>query len=89
MVWVNDSFFMGFTRHFMVIIPLRQKCPQKCPKWGLRVKVWKTQIAHPPKNWVVTETLTKRIFAPENATLIIFGGRPRVGNGGGYFIGLL
>jgi hypothetical protein len=28
------------------------------------------------KNGVVTEMLTKRIFAPENATLTIFGGWP-------------
>lgn len=49
---------------------------QKCPKQALRAGVLKTRNAQTPKNGVVTETLTKRIFAPENLLLTIFGGRP-------------
>ena len=49
---------------------------QECPKRALRAGVLKTRNAQTPKNGFVTETLTKRIFAPENLLLTIFGGRP-------------
>ena len=49
---------------------------QECLFDWLRVGVLKTRNAQTPKNGFVTETLTKRIFAPENLLLTIFGGRP-------------
>lgn len=67
---------MEFTRENIADIPPRQGVRQECPKQALRTGVLKTRNAQTPKNGFVTETLTKRIFAPENATLTIFGGRP-------------
>ena len=49
---------------------------QECPKQALRAGVLKTRNAQTPKNGFVTETLTKRIFAPENLLLTILGGWP-------------
>ena len=49
---------------------------QECPNQALRAGVLKTRNAQTQKNGFVTETLTKRIFAPENLLLTIFGGRP-------------
>jgi hypothetical protein len=43
----------------------RQGVRQECPKHALRAGVLKTRNAQTPKNGVVTETLTKRIFAPK------------------------
>ena len=49
---------------------------QECLFGALRAGVLKTRNAQTPKNGFVTGTLTKRIFAPENLLLTIFGGRP-------------
>ena len=38
---------------------------QECPKRALRAGVLKTRNAQTQKNGFVTETLTKRIFAPK------------------------
>jgi hypothetical protein len=38
---------------------------QECPFGALRAGVLKTRNAQTPKNGFVTETLTKRIFAPK------------------------
>jgi hypothetical protein len=38
---------------------------QECPKQALRAGVLKTRNAQIPKTGFVTETLTKRIFAPK------------------------
>ena len=59
----------------MVIRPPPGGVRQECPKQALRAGVLKTRNAQTPKNGVVTETLTKRIFVPENLLLTIFGGR--------------
>jgi hypothetical protein len=38
---------------------------QECPKQALRAGVLKTRNAQTTKNGFVTETLTKRVFAPK------------------------
>ena len=49
---------------------------RECLFGALRAGVLKTRNAQTPKNGFVTETLTKRIFAPENLLLTFFGGWP-------------
>jgi len=59
--------FIEFTRENINVRPhrqgVRQGVRQECPKQALRTGVLKTRNAQTPKNWVETETLTKRIFA--------------------------
>ena len=57
--------FMEFTRGKFMIDPPRRGVWQECPKQALRAGVLKTRNAQTPKNGFVTETLTKRIFAPK------------------------
>jgi hypothetical protein len=45
-------------------------------KTGFARGSFETRNAQTLKTGFVTEMLTKRIFAPENATLTVFGGRP-------------
>lgn len=56
--------------------------PPKMSKTGFARGSFENTNCATPKNWVVTEMLTKRIFAPKNTTLTIFGGWPARPNGG-------
>jgi hypothetical protein len=67
---------MEFIRENIADRTPRQGVRQECPKQALRAGVLKTRNAQTPKNGFVTETLTKRIFAPENLLLTILGGWP-------------
>ena len=62
MIWVTDSFLWNLHGLKPGIYGNRQKCPNR----GLAVEVLKTRIAQLAKTGVVTEMLTKRIFAPKN-----------------------
>jgi len=57
--------FIEFTRENINVRPHRRGVRQECPKQALRAGVLKTRNAQTPKNGFVTETLTKRIFAPK------------------------
>ena len=66
MIWVTDSFLWNLHGVKPGIYGNHRNVHQKCPNRGLAVEVLKTRIAQLAKTRVVTEMLTKRIFAPKN-----------------------